>query len=251
MRTDSKHARPRGRLVAGAVGAVLAICAVALAVYFGTYYHATEEAGTALAGTEAVSVTEIDGGWLFAGTEGSADTALVFYPGAKVEAAAYAPLMAELAEAGVDCFLLTMPLRMAFLNMDAALDVVEAYEYETWILGGHSLGGAMAASCAADHAGVFDGLLLLAAYPTSSVAESVNWVVTIYGSEDGVLNEEKIEAGRAYMPEAYTELLIEGGNHAQFGAYGEQDGDGAATISAGEQRAAVVEALLAQLEAAA
>ena len=104
---------------------------------------------------------------------------------------------------------------------------------------------AMAASFAADyvedHTDGIRGLLLLAAYPTKDLSTSDMSVVTVYGSEDGVLNMDKIVAGRELMPQDYKEVCIEGGNHAQFGSYGAQKGDGTAAIPAEEQWARTVE----------
>ncbi len=117
------------------------------------------------------------------------------------------------------------------------------YPYENLYVSGHSLGGAMAASYAAQHKDALDGVILLAAYPTASLDSDGFTVISLYGSEDKVLNKEKLEAGRAYMPQDYHEVCIEGGNHAQFGAYGEQSGDGKAAISREEQWKQTVEAV--------
>ena len=171
------------------------------------------------------------------------ERALIFYPGAKVEYTAYVPLLWQLAEKGVDVFLIKMPCNLAFLGQNKAEDVMRKYEYEKWYLGGHSLGGAMAASYAAKHMDDLEGMILLAAYSTKDLREDDFSVVSLYGSEDGVLNMDKIEKGRSNMPKNYTEICIEGGNHAQFGNYGVQKGDGAASISREEQQNQAVEAI--------
>lgn len=171
------------------------------------------------------------------------ETAFVFYPGAKVEYTSYVPLLCQLAEKGVDVFLVKMPCNLAFLGQNKADDIMKMYEYEHWYLGGHSLGGAMAAYYAAEHLDDLDGMVLLAAYSTRSLQSDDFSVVSLYGSEDGVLNMDKVEAGRDYMPRDYTEICIEGGNHAQFGNYGAQKGDGIASISREEQQNQTVEAI--------
>lgn len=107
----------------------------------------------------------------------------------------------------------------------------------------------MAASYASGHLESLNGLVLLAAYPTKSLKSDSFSVLSLYGSEDGVLNMEKMEEGKAYMPVDYAEVCIEGGNHAQFGNYGEQKGDHAADISREEQQAQTVEAILKMMEA--
>ena len=102
----------------------------------------------------------------------------------------------------------------------------------------------MAASYASNHLEELDGLVLLAAYPTNDLKSEHFSVVSIYGSEDGVLNMEKMEKGRGLMPNDYSEVCIEGGNHAYFGNYGEQEGDNEARISREEQQNQTVECIM-------
>lgn len=228
-----------------AIGIVVLLAVlVALCAWYVSDYHHAVDVDSALASSDAVQVQPVQQGWLFDGP-GKQD-ALVFYPGAKVEASAYAPLMNDLAQRGIDCFLVEMPFNLAFLDMNAAssiLDVPAYGSYERWFLAGHSLGGAMAANYAADHPKQLSGLVLLAAYPTKSLQTAGFPVLSIYGSNDGVVNRSRIEEGRSLMPPIYEELVIEGGNHAQFGSYGAQDGDSEALISSGEQRAQTADAI--------
>ncbi|MCD8103983.1 MAG: alpha/beta hydrolase [Lachnospiraceae bacterium] len=207
--------------------------------YASDYYRADAEVTEYLESSGSVEVIEIDNGLYFDG-EGE-DNAIIFYPGAKVEYSAYAPLMMKLAENGVDCFLLEMPYNMAIFGINRADDVMEEYDYEHWYISGHSLGGAMAASYAVENTGKLDGVILLAAYATKDLGDLA--VLSIYGSNDGVLSMEKVEAGREYSTN-YTEICIEGGCHAWFGYYGEQDGDGTALISREEQWQQTVDAVL-------
>ena len=160
----------RKRIVAFAL-ALLLLLGAGVGAYVGTYSHASPEAGALLGGSESVQVLPLSNGWLLDGP--GARDALVFYPGGKVEATAYLPLLMTLAADGVDCFLVKMPLNLAFLNMDAAADLQAAYRYERWYVGGHSLGGAFAALYAADHGAELSGLILLAAYATRPVNEDL------------------------------------------------------------------------------
>jgi len=231
--------------------AQLAVLAGVIVVYFGTYYHADIRALAALEDTKSVDVSEIamDGanGWLFDGP--GSDSALVFYPGAKVEAAAYAPLMQEISAGGTDCYLCEMPLNFALLGEDAA-ETIRADEndkYDKWYAGGHSLGGVAAAMVAADAeepdgTGAWDGLILLASYPTAELSTPV---LSIYGSEDGVLDPDKYSktAADGLWPDDFTEKVIEGGNHAQFGDYGKQKGDGIPYIDPSGQQKETAEAV--------
>lgn len=228
---------------AGIIVGMVLLCLIGLCIYYvNDYYHSEPFVEEYLQGTENVAVSEFEDG-VFLDGEGE-DTAMIFYPGAKVEYTAYLPLFTELAEDGIDCFLVEMPCNLAILGMNKAAGIMESYEYENWYLAGHSLGGAMAANYAAQNYQALDGLVLLAAYPTKDLDVSAFEVLSIYGSADTVLNMEKLEEGREYMPEAYTEVCIEGGNHAQFGAYGHQESDGIASISAIEQQRETVEAIL-------
>ena len=67
--------------------------------------------------------------------------------------------------------------------------------------------------------------------------------VSLYGDQDEVLNMEEYEKNRENLPEKAEEVIISGGNHAQFGNYGIQKGDGTAVIARENQQRQVVEAL--------
>lgn len=215
--------------------------------YVNDYYHTDENIQEYLQKKESVSVTEMSDGLYLDGP--GDETALIFYPGAKVEYTAYLPLLCELADQGIDCFLVRMPCNLAFFGQNKAEKIMDSYEYEHWYLSGHSLGGAMAASYASGHLESLNGLVLLAAYPTKSLKSDSFSVLLLYGSEDGVLNMDKVKEGNSYMPADYAEVCIEGGNHAQFGNYGEQKGDHTAEISRKKQQAQTVDAILDMIEA--
>ena len=167
-----------------------------------------------------------------------------------MEDTAYAPLMRALADNGVLGVLVRMPLNLAVLNMNAANSIPEQYpQIKHWYIGGHSLGGSMAASHAAKNASNYDGLALLASYSTVDLSTSGLSVISIYGSEDGVLNMEKYAEYKCNLPAAFEECIIEGGCHAGFGGYGPQDGDGVPTITGEEQIAETVRLLAAFLGA--
>ena len=215
--------------------------------YVNDYYHTDENVQEYLQTKESVSVSEMSDGLYL---DGPGDNeALIFYPGAKVEYTSYLPLLSDLAERGIDCFLIKMPCNLAFFGQNKAEKIMDSYEYDHWYLSGHSLGGAMAASYASGHLESLNGLVLLAAYPTKSLKSDSFSVLSLYGSEDGVLDMEKVEEGNSFMPADYVEICIEGGNHAQFGNYGEQKGDHAADISREEQQAQTVEAILNMMKA--
>lgn len=227
--------------------AVLLVLAVGVAAYAGDYYRADETALAAMAGSDTVTVEQSGNLTVFAPE--AAKTGLIFYPGGKVEHTAYAPLLMELAEENVLCILVQMPLNLAVLDVDAAEGIPEQFpEIERWYIGGHSLGGSMAASCAADNGEQFEGLILLAAYSTADLTGTGLEVLSLYGSEDRILNLEKYETYIENLPESTFEWVIPGGNHARFGSYGPQEGDGEAAISGEAQIAAAVQEILALMQ---
>ncbi len=238
----------RAWLVLSVILAVVIVCAAAFAAYVSAYYHADEAAVQAMAPNEAVAVYELaDDLTAFVPEEPLAG--LIFYPGGKVEHTAYAPLLRACAERGILCVLVRMPCNLAVLNVNGADGIRERFpEIDRWYISGHSLGGAMAASYAAEHAGELDGLVLLAAYSTEDLTESGLDVCSIYGSEDGVLDKEKYDANRANLPSNAVEFVIDGGCHAGFGCYGPQDGDGTPRISSQEQIKQTVDEIVRMIE---
>lgn len=214
--------------------AVLLALVFGCVVYVSNYYSAEVTAVAAMAGSETVSVQKTDKMTVF--TPENPTAGFLFYPGGKVEYTSYAPLMLALAERDVLCVLIPMPCNLAVLKPNAAEGIQEQFpEIQSWYIGGHSLGGSMAASYATKHPEKLKGLVLLAAYSTADLMDSGLDVLSVYGSEDGVLNMEKYESYRGNLPETAVEIVILGGNHAGFGSYGTQDGDGEASISPAEQ----------------
>ncbi len=161
---------------------------------------------------------------------------IIFYPGGKVEYTAYEPLMKSLADKGFFCVLLEMPYNLAVFGIDSADGIQEKYpKIDKWYMMGHSLGGSMAGTYLVDNYKDYDGLILLASYVTDSLLHTDLDVISIYGSEDKVLNKAKYDKYKKNLPDNLDEMLIEGGNHAYFGVYGEQKGDGVAKISNEQQ----------------
>jgi hypothetical protein len=218
-------------IVSISIVAALAIIFGVCAIYLGDYYRADEGAIAVFAPEDNVTVsTPKDGNIVF--EPPGATVGFIFYPGGKVEANAYQPLMAELAREGVLCVLVEMPFNLAVFDINAADGIQEQYpEIEDWYIGGHSLGGSMAASYLADHVDEYEGLILLGSYSTADLSDTDLDVLSIYGSEDKVLNREKYDENKSNLPDDFCEVVIEGGCHAYFGMYGAQDGDGTPKIT--------------------
>lgn len=201
------------------------------------YFYLTDyyEAVDVVVETSTQSVVEIIDNMTIISPHENTDTALIFYPGAKVEHTAYFPILNNLASDGITCVLIEMPFNMAIFDTDAADDAFEILtNYDKIYIGGHSMGGAMASSYASQNADKIDGLILLGAYIYGEYP--VENSLTIYGSYNDNL-EPKMN---------YTENIvkIEGGNHAQFGNYGPQKGDPDADITAEEQQQMAVDAII-------
>ena len=217
--------------------AVILLLFGAFFIYTLDYSRPTDIALSAIKDTGSVDVRE-EGGMIVFSPKGTASgTGFAFYPGGKVDYRAYAPLMADLADQGITCVLLKMPFQLAVFDSNAASRAISALpQISKWYVGGHSLGGVMASTFAASNTDKIEGVVFLAAYPSGDIAETGLRVLSLYGTEDGVLNMDSFQASRAKAPPDTVYLEIPGGNHAGFGSYGDQKGDNAALISSDQQR---------------
>lgn len=222
------------RWIAVALAAIVLVCAVGFAVYVNDYYRAAPGNEVYLASTADLEVRQSDG--IAAFGDPDASVGVIVYPGAKVAYDAYAPLARDLAERGVFCAVVEAPFNIAFFDTNAASRVMEAYpDIETWYVAGHSLGGVVASGWAADHVDELGGVVLLASYSTADLSQSGLSVLSLYGSEDEVLDRDAYADALPNLPSDFEEGVIVGGNHAQFGNYGAQAGDGVAAISPKDQ----------------
>jgi dienelactone hydrolase len=168
---------------------------------------------------------------------------LIFYPGGRVDYRAYAPALRKIAEQGIIVFLVRVRLNLAFFDIEAGAPLLEKTEgVDLWAAGGHSLGGVAASIFAQNHPEV-RGLVFWASYPADDSLKTAGLpVVSIYATLDGLSTPERINESRALLPFNAGFIPIEGGNHAQFGDYGFQDGDNPASISAESQWEQVAQA---------
>lgn len=232
------------RILVG-VTVLAALGAAGIAVWGSTPLGPTERAVAALQSDDAVLVSAND--WItFEPAQSAPSMGLIFYPGARVDPRSYAPLTRAIAADGVLVVVVPMPLNFAIFAPNRADAVLIAYpSISTWAIAGHSLGGAMAARYAYQHVDAVDGLVLWASYPpsTDDLTNRDDLVgLSIYATLDGLTDDAEITASRQLMPSRTCWTEIVGGNHAQFGDYGAQGGDSAATISADDQQAQIVSA---------
>jgi len=198
------------------------------------------------------SVTVSIGNWLvFAPATSNVTTGFIIYPGGRVDFRSYAPAARSIAAQGYLVVIPQMPLNLAFFGVGTASDVIGQYPgINSWAVGGHSLGGTMAAQFAFENPSKIKGLVLWAAYPASGtdLSKSSLLVITIHGSNDGLVSTAQINDSLKLLPSSTMRVEIAGGNHAQFGWYGDQAGDNAATITREAQQNLILTATVQLLE---
>jgi hypothetical protein len=234
------------------VPALLILAGVAFFLWASAAAKPMPEALAALESDASVQV-ETDPWLVFQPVDSDPTAGLILYPGGRVDPRAYAPAARALAEESYLVVIVPMPLNLAVFAPGRAAEVMAAFpDIEHWAVGGHSLGGAMAANFAHTHGEAVRGLVLWAAYPAGGddLSGTRLAVSSISGTLDGLATPGKIEASRPLLPPDTQWTALEGGNHAQFGWYGPQSGDNEATISREDQQAQIVQAtrqLLQQL----
>lgn len=229
--------RGKRKLVVRISGFVLILAFLALACmgYLRDYYRADFESIETFIAKSDIQYRKINDHTVVWEPEG-ATKGLIFYPGGKVESAAYIPLLQTCAEQDILCVLIEMPFHLAVLDVNAADGIQEQYpDVEEWYIGGHSLGGSMAASYMAGHTDQYEGLILLGSYSTANLSGTDLRILSVFGSEDQVMNRENYEENKSNLSSAVTEIILDGGCHAYFGMYGEQDGDGTPRMTCEEQ----------------
>ena len=182
-------------------------------------------------------VNYIDNCYTFSSKNNETDRGLIFYQGAKVENISYAPLLYHFAkDTNTFCVLVKAPFNFPLFNVNAADNPINKYtNIKNWYVAGHSLGGIVSSMYAANHYASLKGLILLASYANADLTATNLNVALIYGDQDLLLNQSIYQKAKSRLPSNYYEHVIEGGNHAGFAMYGEQERDGLASISQIEQ----------------
>ncbi|MFE3461037.1 alpha/beta hydrolase [Nocardiopsis aegyptia] len=245
----------RRRAVVAIVAVLLVLIATGAAVWVLTPHRAEAQPLAQARAVPGVRIGAADDAVVLEPEGPASGAGVVFYPGARVEAEAYAASWAPVVEAtGTTVVIPRMPLHLAVLDPDRADTAVADHGegVERWYLGGHSLGGAMAAAHAGgEPAFPVAGVVLWGSYATegAGLADRNDLaVLSVSGSEDGLSDPAAVEANRDHLPEDAVTVEIDGMNHAQFGAYGDQFGDGAARIDDPAARSALAETVTAFLE---
>jgi hypothetical protein len=234
----------RRNIVILAVLAAILIVVIGFVIWAETPLGPMAESNLALISDSMVDVST--GQWLVFSPHGiKATSGFIIYPGGKVNYKSYAPTAHAIANKGYLVVVMPMPLNLAVLGINKANAPIKSYaDIKTWSIGGHSLGGTMAAQFAHDNTSLIKGLVLWAAYPTSGNDFSTMdiKVTTIHGTNDGLVSALQIDDSMKLLPEDTIRVEIQGGNHSQFGWYGNQPGDNPAIISREEQQEQIVNA---------
>lgn len=214
---------------------IIVIGIVSLFIWANDSYKPQALAKEALISDNTVEV-KIDKFISFTPKKIEATKGFIFYPGAKVDPESYAPLCRKIAEQGYEVVIVNMPMNLAILSYNRGEKVINEYSnIKNWVVGGHSLGGTMAAKFASENTAV-DGVVLLSSYPIGDELKNMGKeVLSIWGSKDGIVNFENLIKSKKKLPEDTTYVEIEGANHSQFGDYGDQKGDDSPIINREEQ----------------
>jgi Alpha/beta hydrolase family len=253
-RTSTQVRRRARRRIIVAVPLLVLSLLLVLALAYARPFVATPTATTGLRSEKGVRLSDRLGWYELVpaqtdseGEEIKPTAGLVFVPGARVDSRAYAHLLRPLAEAGYLVVVLKEPLGFAILDPDHGKKVLDLHpEIAHWVVAGHSLGGSVAASLADDD-DMVEGLVLLASYPADPIIRNDLKLVSISGTADGLATPADIEASRAKLPPDTSFVVINGAVHSSFGDYGEQPGDGIATIDRSAAQAEINKAILAVL----
>ena len=222
------------------IGVVILLGIIGFITWGLTPLGPTSEALAALESNANVTVEDKGNFIVFTPTSNIPITGFILYPGGHVDYRSYAPIAQEIASHGYRVSIVRMPLSLAVFGIDRADEVISAYpDMRYWVIGGHSLGGSMAASYARSHSDTVQGVVFWASYPATSDDLSITDLkgLSTYGSNDQILDKDTFNSTLDLLPHGTIMQVIEGGNHAQFGNYGLQPGDGTATISAADQQA--------------
>ncbi|MDD9268009.1 alpha/beta hydrolase [Paenibacillus sp. GCM10023248] len=232
-------------------GLALLLILIAAITWLLRPYQPESEALAAMQSTGEVQVSE-DAQALYFEPKSPVQPSMIYYPGGLVKPASYAPYAAELAKAGHRVYIVKMPLNLAIFGSDRALPIITAkHPDETFLIGGHSLGGVMAARFAAAHAAEFAGVFFLASYPDpkGSLVSANLPVISLVGSRDGAVNMDALTEAKLYLPSTTEYHTLQGGNHSQFGSYGLQNGDLPAEMTPEQQRDETIKLLLDWIKA--
>ena len=231
-----KHKKSLKFKIFAGIAIFLLILVSGFLIYVSSYYKADSLALESLESDSLVEVEE-NGDIVFEPVSNAKNIGFIFYPGAKVESSAYATIAKEIASNGYTVIIAKMNFNLAILSPNRADSIINNYkDIDTWVIGGHSLGGVMASNYALENDKI-KGLVLLASYPqdkTDFTSKPIK-VLSLWGSNDKIADLNKVKEAKNVMPSDSEFIEIKGGNHGGFGDYGHQKGDGESSITNKQQ----------------
>jgi len=247
MNTHSKNPKNKIRRWMFAAFVVIVIGALVWGIQWATFARPPlPEAVKALESSDLVEIAQNP--WLsFSPVQVAPTTGFIFYPGGRINPQAYASLMNTIATEGYLVVVPEMPINMAVFNPNIADEIIANYpEIIHWVIGGHSVGGTMAAQYTDKHSDVIDGLVIWASYPSDStdISDLDIPVLSIYGSRELRVNDTSVGERKHLLPNNTLYIRIEGGDHHQFGSYEINPKDHLATISRSSQHQQIIQATL-------
>jgi hypothetical protein len=244
-----KYINSKKKLILVILVIIILVATAGFSYYVSDYYHADSTALAALSSNDSYTVLNTANSITFTPTKNKSSTGIIFYPGAKVQPEAYAPIASKLAVNGYTTIIVKMPFNLAIFGVNKADEVIsQNQDITTWVIGGHSLGGVFASDYALNHQNKIKGVIYLAAYPSANASNASFKAISIRGSLDGLATSEQISNNLNKFPSNTTFITINGGNHFNFGNYGVQSGDNNSTISREAQQNQTVSYILAFLK---
>ena len=190
--------------------------------------------------------------WLtFSPAHETPTTGFIFYPGGRISNQGYSNLMKAIASEGYLVVVPKMPLNIAAFSPNLADEIIAAHpEITHWVIGGHSIGGTMAAQYTKTHPDLIAGLIIWASYPADNADLSSSDIpaALIYGSLDPTVNDTSVAERKHLLPPTTLYVRIEGGDHHQFGSYVIQPDEHFATTDAESQQKQIIKATLDLLQ---
>ncbi|MBO0452444.1 alpha/beta hydrolase [Candidatus Enterococcus murrayae] len=219
---------------------LILVIGLALVLGGGIAYLKTQSYSPTNNALQTAKNAEDSGDWLYFSGKDQTKPMIIFYPGALVEPESYSPWAQTLAKAGYPVYILKMPLDLAVLAPNRGEKVLSEHPKRDYIVGGHSLGGVMASRFAKGHTNHLEGVFFLASYPDTkgTLADKNIPVLSLTAENDRVLNHDAYKKAKQDLPKSTDYQEISGGNHAGFGSYGPQKGDGKSEINDQNQQVA-------------
>ncbi len=225
----------RIRITGWTAVASLLVTVVSFLTWFHIVFAAEREATLEVYRDDRIQVSEVGGSIVMEATEGAGTTGVLYFPGARVDPYSYLYPLSEVAASGVTVVIMDPLMNMALFDTRSIDELsLAAPQIRDWVLSGHSLGGVRACMLA-DHPDVI-GLVLMGSYCANDLSSTAIPVLQVLASDDGLIDSEALVASDALLPASTETMTLEGANHASFGTYGDQPGDGEATLSRAEVR---------------